>query len=1086
MITNIKVEKIIVASGVLGEKIYTPIDITSRVEMPILDTAQLDSVLDTTVLSYQSTIKTPLKPLTRIKITITDTVDNVSTDEYIYRVVENDTVENIIVGENPIYRHTLSLIEITKMLERVTVDNLTFTNYLADNYGTDNAIKYTSNTYIMSGLSAWNNFFVNAQWSKFNYASGSNRFVGPYRLLYASGYEKFSSTDSNVLEVVADDYDNSLFDATTQIKISSVTPTQQTISVGDYVKYVDHTADNTISTNVVMDLQVKHNTTYFFSLFGWWHYKDLTLREYTVTKPDNSTVNLTTNGTFTFTQNGTYTFRQYYSYKNDNNVTMADAELKWSITVVDNLSFIPQEYTIKEVIERLLSVCVLRRNGLEMPEFKLDETIAPRLNSILSPEFNFTQGTLFEALQQIGEFIHGIPRLIPSVSYEYDYDTQNNVITTRNDYTNWDTITFDFLGGNEVYDKDNYSIEQLEQPLDENANNFVSNVQNATQSNYSGKSTVVEPFMGGYVSTRTENATFEISNNSCIFRTQKGIRSLISVKVYSKGTVKDIVANVVEKSRYDILYTYTAPGDIYNNKAFFLYYTKGQKNIYALEYLRPNQNTLDTFVNDHAIRNILGLDENVDLETYIKDLAVQIEYIPFQNFKVRQFRTNLDLTEENNTLFYNQQANAVDVETYGESMKGALLKTGNSKISKTQYFKNLADAPHCGVITNDDYYAFVVNRELNCFAPIKVTTQWSYKYNELNAYTAVKKTIRQYEISEDESINRNPDYQEFCLVDNELDIQSFIDDETLTDLQDYIKTKLSTLGFGTNAMLNLFAEKLRNNHPGNKQITFVIAKTIGTNRAGNEEKHCFLLPVSCFPFSNSIILHFAADDNYSAATYAENPANLDDDRAANSLSLNSYNIEERIEYANEFGRFDFLAVGYGCDNPITNFDSNIKENSKYLYKVDENAINSSSILVNFLNNYPFDFNKDSREQMGLTVQLNFIIPPTKQCLIGKALHFSMPIVGDTDTTYKVVIFTSKPNKFSETVANGSYSIAGNPTVTVNTDYKYIKVEPVEALTNGVGYGIIDNNNRLVAYFSKTIKAGNLTDPIYFMFRKYQL
>ena len=83
-------------------------------------------------------------------------------------------------------------------------------------------------------------------------------------------------------------------------------------------------------------------------------------------------------------------------------------------------------------------------------------------------------------------------------------------------------------------------------------------------------------------------------------------------------------------------------------------------------------------------------------------------------------------------------------------------------------------------------------------------------------------------------------------------------------------------------------------------------------------------------------------------------------------------------------------------------------------------------------------------------------------------------------------FTSKPNKFSETVANGSYSIVGNPTVTVNTDYKYIKIEPVEALTNGVGYGIIDNNNRLVAYFNKTIKAGNLTDPIYFMFRKYQL
>ena len=35
MITNIKVEKIVVSSGVLGTRVYTPIDITSRVEMPI-------------------------------------------------------------------------------------------------------------------------------------------------------------------------------------------------------------------------------------------------------------------------------------------------------------------------------------------------------------------------------------------------------------------------------------------------------------------------------------------------------------------------------------------------------------------------------------------------------------------------------------------------------------------------------------------------------------------------------------------------------------------------------------------------------------------------------------------------------------------------------------------------------------------------------------------------------------------------------------------------------------------------------------------------------------------------------------------
>ena len=225
-------------------------------------------------------------------------------------------------GAKPIYRHTLSLIEITKQLERVIVDNLTFTNYLEDNYGTNNVIKFVSNTYILSGFAGWNNFFVQAHWSKFGYASGSNRFIGPYRMLYLSGYEKVEQGTDGALLVVANDTPTTdedleegetIFDPNTQIKLEDVTPTQQDINIGDYVKYVDHTADNTISTNINMDIEVKYATLNFNAWIGWWHYKTLSLKEFTVSKPDGTSQSLSQNGTFTFTQNGTYTFRQYYA-----------------------------------------------------------------------------------------------------------------------------------------------------------------------------------------------------------------------------------------------------------------------------------------------------------------------------------------------------------------------------------------------------------------------------------------------------------------------------------------------------------------------------------------------------------------------------------------------------------------------------------------------------------------------------------------------------------------------------------------------------------------------------------------------------
>ena len=141
MITNIKIEKVVVSNGVLNQKIYTPIDITNQLEMPILDTSQLDGVLDTTQISLLNHNPTPLKPFTRIIITLTEDDKDGSETEYIYRLVDNDIVTNIVSGPKPIYRHSISLIEITKQLERVAVDNLTFTNYLDDNYGTDTPIK---------------------------------------------------------------------------------------------------------------------------------------------------------------------------------------------------------------------------------------------------------------------------------------------------------------------------------------------------------------------------------------------------------------------------------------------------------------------------------------------------------------------------------------------------------------------------------------------------------------------------------------------------------------------------------------------------------------------------------------------------------------------------------------------------------------------------------------------------------------------------------------------------------------------------------------------------------------------------------
>ncbi|MBR1984503.1 MAG: hypothetical protein IKA31_02070 [Clostridia bacterium] len=1088
MITNIKIEKVVVSNGVLNQKIYTPIDITNQLEMPILDTSQLDGVLDTTQISLLNHNPTPLKPFTRIIITLTEDDKDGSETEYIYRLVDNDIVTNIVSGPKPIYRHSISLIEITKQLERVAVDNLTFTNYLDDNYGTDTPIKLLYDYNDVKNISTGSSMllvinvmgYYGIQLQDVKYASDSNYFYGPYRILQKSGYKLATKTDVGALLVVADDTpteliegveEGELFNPATQIMLKDVTPQLETVIIGDYVKYYNAAADNTINTNVKCDIKFTYYTTQIFKLFGW--FKQAThaeLKEFYIELPNGGRQNLNTNGSFEFTQTGKHTIYQKYAWQS------CELLFHWEIVVVDSLNDMPQKYTIRDVVDRLLSICALRREGLDSPRFCLDIAVGEMLAQKLSAEFSFTQGTLFEALQQIGEYIHAIPRLIPNVTYDYEYDESGNVInTTRNDYTDWNIITFDFLGETKEHDKTNYSILDAEHPMEDFATNFVSNIQNATQSNYDGNTTITEPFIGGYLSTRTESSNFEVSNNSCVFKTRKKIRSIISIKVNNKGKIKDITPNVIEKASFNTKSTYTT-GDTYANKAFFLYYTEGEKNIYNLEYLRQSQTFMDDFNNQEAIKNILGLDETIDVETYIKNLSVQIEYIPYQDFKARQYKTLLDETSEDLSLFYNQQANEVDVDAYGESINFALLKTGNQKLSKTKYYKNLKNMPRCGHLM-DNYYIFRINRELNVFTPTKTTISLTKDYNEMYAFNGVKKNIRQYEISEKECINRNPDYQEFCFIDTSFDMEDIFNDSSLKEFQNNIIERLSTLGFATNKNLTQMANKLANNGAQYKPISYAIVKTESAARDGTRETHCFLIPTACFPFGRSIVLSFAMDDNYSAGTTVVDARGFD---KGNDDFLDSYALENYIPYGNEFGRFDTMGVVFGADKPLLNYESDIKSNSKYLYKVDESNINTDSTIVNF-ENHPFLVDKDSREQIQLTTQLNFVTH-NKNIIIGSAMAHTTPLTTSAENSYKYVLFYNKPNKFEELINVEDIINMGKLTATPDENKKFIKIEPITSCINACGYGIIDSNNRLCVYIDEPVRVNEITKPIYLMFR----
>lgn len=113
-----------------GNPIWTEI---SGALMPLGSTNYLDERLDEAYISIKRSETIFFKPTTEIRVTIeqspSDGSDQISTD--LYFVVASDDAELCPMnygGETEFWRHELYLLEITKLLEGIICETITFTN----------------------------------------------------------------------------------------------------------------------------------------------------------------------------------------------------------------------------------------------------------------------------------------------------------------------------------------------------------------------------------------------------------------------------------------------------------------------------------------------------------------------------------------------------------------------------------------------------------------------------------------------------------------------------------------------------------------------------------------------------------------------------------------------------------------------------------------------------------------------------------------------------------------------------------------------------------------------------------------------
>ena len=440
------------------------------------------------------------------------------------------------------------------------------------------------------------------------------------------------------------------------------------------------------------------------------------------------------------------------------------ASCDFVFTVVDN--YYPlKKLTMKDVINRVLMLSKNLYQG-ETPEIVLDSAQEALFDKIYAPEMTFTQKTLRECLQDCGKIVHGEPRLTPIEG-----------ATTAPFYT----LTYDLYGGIEgsninvvpyVTKTVSQAITGYCTSIDSNAQNLVNQLDYINTSQ--GGGTLTEPYIDGYKTLRTETLYIRVTDTNGIIATQYPIytvEKLMCGYIPPNGTQKDIdiTPYLFEATEYNSqLSSYKAIFPF--SKAYGLYYSQGQKNIYGLNF--KVDGAVAPAFQDYAIVNILQKATGNNSLNISSDnfpvLAFQITYKPIYNVRVSQTKPFYTDYKRQADLIYNQQSNLMEAQYYGENLKGVVARLGTVEKTYTYMLSRWGLLPKAGQMFDDDYYISAVSWEL---LPniIKVTLGLSKDFNRLSEYIGVSSNKRFYEVSERQAYDRNILYKEYMVFGDEVD-----------------------------------------------------------------------------------------------------------------------------------------------------------------------------------------------------------------------------------------------------------------------------------------------------------------------------
>lgn len=623
----------------------------------------------------------------------------------------------------------------------------------------------------------------------------------------------------------------------------------------------------------------------------------------------------------------------YKFHYNLNSVTNRKPLKKWTVTDVVTRCC--------ELAEPLLST--------ETPRFAMDgvsydattgdinaytaNSQAAKYDKVIAPEFSMTKSTLREQLQQVGGFIHAEPRLVDGKIY------------------------FDKYGGTElsrisqkqfISDTQTQSIDEFCTELDSTADNLVNRL------NYA-QGVVIEPYADGARSVRTEQTNIRIDETNGIVETALPISDVVKLEcavptneagdTYSDW--RDITSFIYEDSDYNNLSSYDV--NVNGSKAYALYWERNARNIKGLFF--KNENAINAVFSNYAIYNIMlacgvKMNTGTNKASNYPRIKFRISYIPTYTARVRTNKS-LVIDGKPRTLAYNQGANSVETQYYGENLKGVVARLGNVERTLTYKLTWLTDIPKAGQLFDEHNYISAVSVEMYA-TYFKVTIGLSRDFNRLSEYIGISSEYRQYQVSETAVYNRESVLEEYAVI--------------TTDAN---KTSDSTRMYrGISYLAETFVPTDKSI---NKLLTYALVKT--TDKSKNATLAQVLLPLIASSFGNTISFRFAFKDNYSAGQKS----------VKTTKDGNTVYYAEYVPYTDYYGKFYYLNFKLSTTGTFDAFD--IPE------------ANYNAVVPAPIGGTDIRYRKDNAEIPAVNYQLSFVTDDDT-IIIGSALARSSVLINN--------------------------------------------------------------------------------------------